>query len=247
MSESKPVTAILEKAASETRNALGDNLVSLVLYGSHARGDATAQSDINLFLVVRDSAVSKLEGLTKVVPGWTKHHVVAPIIFEQEQLARSLDTFALEFLEMAAARRVLAGEDPFAAFTPDWAAVRIELEEEAREKLIQLQRTWLMWGHHDKTLRKILGDTVPGYLAMARGVLHLQRQSVDSIATQAVFDGTIHWPGFDPQVWRRLWETAKGLHIPSTSAVSQLMRDYLQQAQSLVRYIDGLVQTTKLS
>jgi hypothetical protein len=239
------IQTLLAQITTETQAALNGNLVSLVLYGSHARDDAHAKSDVNLFLVVRDSSVPKLEPLAKLVPGWIKRGVTSPVIFEHSQLGRSLDTFALEFLEMAAARRVLAGEDPFANYTPDWEAVRWELEQEAREKTVGLKRQWLAAGGKDKVLRGIIAGTVPGFLAILRGTMHLQQRRLEPISTQDIFNSKITWPGFDPQVWRRLWETAKGLHFPSTSKAEQLMRDYVEQARSLVRHLDGLLTSEK--
>lgn len=237
------IQKLLDQVTRETQVALDGNLVSLLLYGSHARNDATPKSNVNLFLVVRDSHVSKLEPLVKLVPQWVKKGVTAPVIFEQAQLARSLDTFALEFMEMAAARRVLAGEDPFANFTPDWDAVREELEEEAREKTVGLKRRWLASGGKDKLMRITIAETLPGFLAILRGTVHLQQKRLTPIPTQEIFSSGITWPGYDAKVWLQLWKTAKGMHIPSTSQVAQLMKDYVEQARSLVRHLDGLLNT----
>ncbi len=235
------IAKLLEQVTREAQTALNGNLVSLLLYGSHARNDATPKSDVNLFLVVRDSHVSKLEPLAKLVPGWVKKGVTAPVIFEQSQLTRSLDTFALEFMEMAAARRVLAGEDPFAGFTPDWNAVREELEEEAREKTVGLKRRWLASGGKDRLMRMTIAETLPGFLAVLRGTAHLQQKRLTPIPTQEIFENGISWPGYDAKVWIQLWKTAKGLHIPSTSQIQQLMKDYVEQARSLVRHLDSLL------
>ncbi len=234
----KDVKTLLEQVTHETQKALDGNLVSIVLYGSHARGEATPKSDINLFIVVRDSHVRKLEPLLKLVPGWVKQRITAPVIFEQAQFTRSFDTFALEFMEMCSARKVLAGEDPFADFTPDWSAVRRELEEEARQKTVSLKRRWLASGNQDRALRAILVDTVPGYLALLRATLQLQKQNLAPVSTQSVFDSTGAWPGYDAKVWKELWEAAKALHFPPTSRLQQLTRDYLEQARALVRHLD---------
>lgn len=247
MSESKQLEKVLGQVTSDLQNTLGNNLLSLVLYGSQARNDASERSDVNLFLVVRDGSAQSLAPMLKLVPVWAKSGVTAPVIFEQDQLARSLDTFALEFLEMAAARRVLAGDDPFADFAPDWEAVRWELEQEAREKTTALQRRWFAAGGTDKLMRAAIVHTVPGYLAVLRGTMHLQRRNTVPISTREIFQGEIHWPGFNPDVWRKLWETSKGMHFPSTSAVTQLMQDYVEQARALVRYIDSLLTEERIS
>lgn len=241
VNDGRDLDKILGQVTNEAREALGDNLVSFLLYGSQVRGDATPNSDINLFLIVRDCSVPHLAPLQKLVPEWSRHRVTAPVVFEYDQISRSLDTFALEFLEMAASHRMLAGEDPFVNFAPDWEAVRRELEEEAREKTILLQRRWFATGGRDKLMRATVIETVPGYLALLRGTLHVQRQSAKPILTDAIFAGEVHYPNFDPQAWQKLWETSKGLHFPTTSQLTQLLKDYLEQARILVKHIDGLL------
>ncbi len=47
------LTQTLSRFAQDLREELGDELVSLILYGSHARGDARPDSDIDLFVVLR--------------------------------------------------------------------------------------------------------------------------------------------------------------------------------------------------
>jgi hypothetical protein len=44
--------SLAERYAGHLRSALGDRLVSVVLFGSVARGDARASSDIDLLIVV---------------------------------------------------------------------------------------------------------------------------------------------------------------------------------------------------
>jgi len=50
----KMITAILDHLSQESVQRWGANLVSIVLFGSLARGDAHQHSDIDLLLVVRN-------------------------------------------------------------------------------------------------------------------------------------------------------------------------------------------------
>lgn len=68
---------LLERA----RNYYGDNLVTFAVYGSVARGTATAESDIDLLLVVRDLP----QGRTPRIDAFTdnvENPPLAPIRFE---------------------------------------------------------------------------------------------------------------------------------------------------------------------
>lgn len=46
--------AILERFAAQAKEILRDNLVSIILFGSRARGEARPDSDVNLLLAVKD-------------------------------------------------------------------------------------------------------------------------------------------------------------------------------------------------
>lgn len=53
MSESQ-LANILQKLRQEFSRALGDQLENMILFGSQARGQARAESDIDVLVVVRD-------------------------------------------------------------------------------------------------------------------------------------------------------------------------------------------------
>lgn len=60
---------ILKRFADQAKEILQGNLVSLVLFGSRARGEAHADSDVDLLLVVKDlqKASEALDTLDEVV------------------------------------------------------------------------------------------------------------------------------------------------------------------------------------
>ncbi len=60
---------ILERFAAQTKEVLRDNLVSIILFGSRARGEAHADSDVDLLLVVKDlqKASTALDTLDEIV------------------------------------------------------------------------------------------------------------------------------------------------------------------------------------
>lgn len=53
--------SITDRIVEVYKSYLGENLVSIVLFGSQARGDATPKSDYDLFIVARDLPSSWLE------------------------------------------------------------------------------------------------------------------------------------------------------------------------------------------
>jgi predicted nucleotidyltransferase len=55
------VLNLLQEFRDLLRNSIGDNLKFVILYGSQARGDATADSDVDVLVVLRDARTSDRE------------------------------------------------------------------------------------------------------------------------------------------------------------------------------------------
>ncbi len=47
------IMKIIDDFSEDTRQVLKDNLVAQYLFGSHARGEATEESDIDILIVVK--------------------------------------------------------------------------------------------------------------------------------------------------------------------------------------------------
>jgi hypothetical protein len=212
-----------------------------VLYGSHARGDAHERSDINLLVLAHDKSPAKLRQLQKAVAGWSKHRALPPVIFSADQFERGFDAFALEFAEMCAARKILAGSDPFHEFKPDWVSIRTELEQEARRKRIELQRRWLASGGNVKLYPAIVKDTFRGFLTLIRGVRFLENRRLEPISILRVLDGADSWKWYDPNIWKKLRALADDApDRPKDGEWSDLMDGYLLQSFALVRHLDEM-------
>jgi predicted nucleotidyltransferase len=234
------MTHDFDKITREAKEALGDNIVSLVLYGSHARAEATTGSDVNLFLVVRDQRPGALRGLLKIIPQWLKNGITAPVIFREDQLARGLDSFAIEFAEMAAARKVLFGPDPFADFAPDWETVRSELEREARQKQIAITRRWLAAGGDARAVPQILADMVPGCLALLRSTLMLKKRLQSPLTLDIVLEElrTMSW--FKPDLWKKLRAVAKKYEKAPSAELTTMIEEFIGQLSALVSELDSM-------
>ncbi|MEM8526301.1 MAG: nucleotidyltransferase domain-containing protein [Bacteroidota bacterium] len=59
------IQSILEDLKKEFRGLYGDELYNLILFGSHARGEATEDSDIDLLVVLNKSKFLYSEELCK--------------------------------------------------------------------------------------------------------------------------------------------------------------------------------------
>lgn len=164
----------LTRMVRALQEGLGPKLVSVVLYGSAARGDYhKARSDMNLLLVLEDLAVLTLEALTPAVTRWRARGHHAPRLFTQASLAESADVFPIEFLDIRSGRLVLQGDDPFAKIEIRAQNLRLQCERELREKLMRLQEGYVECHARRRDLEWLLTDSYASFVALFRGCLRL--------------------------------------------------------------------------
>jgi predicted nucleotidyltransferase len=130
--------------AKELKQALGTNLVSVILYGSAVRGEyVRARSDLNLMLVFKKLDLEHITKVGKLMRRKVRKQAPQIVFWTEEELKNAWDVFPLEFEDIMANHRCLVGKDPFAKWKIDKKHMRYQLEFELRSKLINVRDTWL--------------------------------------------------------------------------------------------------------
>ncbi len=130
---------------SETLQSLsGENLISLILYGSAVKGEnISQQSDINVMVVFREFTLEKLSFLEKIIRRAQRKAKINPVFWTAEELKSSADVFPVEFLDIKEKYRILYGKDIFSEIQINTKNLRHQLEFEFRSKLLRLRNEWL--------------------------------------------------------------------------------------------------------
>src|SRR5690349_6869815 len=146
----------------------GNNLHSVVLYGSAASADFDPHaSDLNVLCILRDSSFAALQTLAPAVRWWAGQRQPVPLLMTREELERSADVFAIEFLDMRQHYRVLLGEDVLKDLQVPMALHRVQVEYELREKLLLLRKRLLLTGR-ERQLKSLLLESLPSFLTLFR-------------------------------------------------------------------------------
>src|SRR2546425_11117402 len=167
----------LEQLINDLRTAHGDNLASVVLYGSAAAGDHIEQrSDHNLLIALNRITSEDLRLAQAPMREWQDLGQPIPVYFTVAELKDAADVFPIEFLQMEKARKVLYGRDPFELVQISRANLRHQTEYELRTKLIQLRRLYIPASTSIEKLSSLMSDSLASFAALFRAVLTLHGQ-----------------------------------------------------------------------
>jgi predicted nucleotidyltransferase len=240
------VQEALNGLVEDLRATHGANLASVVLYGSVAAGDhIELRSDYNLLIVLNQITPEDLRQAQAPMREWQRLGHPLPVYFTVEELSDAADVFPIEFHQMANARTVLYGRDPFEFVTLSNANLRHQAEYELRSKLIQLRRLYIPASVSIEKLCALMSDSLSSFAALFRAVLMLHGQDAPVSKPDCV-RATARLLELDPTPFERIFEFRASDRRPSSEKqANDLFGAYLLQIERVVEAVDELGKTTQ--
>jgi len=230
----------LETLATSLDQALGADLVSLVLYGSAARGDFSPdRSDINLLLILADASPARLRLIGPAVHAWVKAGHPPPLIFSRQGWRASTDVFPIEIEDMRQAHQVERGQDPFVGLETSPADLRQELEREVLGKLLQLRAEYVASGPHPRALGALLVNSAATFFVLFRAVLRLRGTVVPTTHRELV-KVAAQVTGFDPAAFDWVLERLAGRKVRELEQFDPVAERYLAAIERLAVFVDEM-------
>jgi hypothetical protein len=235
------VQQALNGLVEDLRVTHGDNLACVVLYGSAAAGDhVELQSDYNLLIALNRITPEDLRLAQAPMREWQRLGHPMPVYFTVEELSDASDVFPIEFHQMAKARVVLYGHDPFEFVQLSDANLRHQTEYELRSKLIQLRRLYIPASVSVEKLCDLMRDSLSSFAALFRAVLMLHGYEAP-ISKPEVVRTTTKLLGLDPVPFERIFEFRTSDRLPSSEKeANDLFGAYLFQVEQVVEAVDQL-------
>ena len=158
----------------DLRDTHGENLVSVIMYGSAAAGDfIPRESDYNLLVALERITPHELREAHACMREWRKLGHPVPVYFTVGELRHGADVFPIEFHFMEFARTVLYGKDVLAGLEISDKFLRHQTEYELRSKLIKLRRAYIKVSTSSHGLVQLMAGSMASFAAIFRAVLLL--------------------------------------------------------------------------
>lgn len=235
------VQEALGELVEDLRATHGDNLASVVLYGSAAAGDhVELRSDYNLLIALNRITPEDLRQAQAPMREWQRLGHPLPVYFTVEELSDAADVFPIEFHQMANARVVLYGHDPFEFVTLSDANLRHQTEYELRSKVIQLRRLYIPASVSVEKLCDLMSDSLSSFAALFRAVLLLFGEEAPVSKVEGV-RATARLLKLDPTPFERVFELRNDGKLPSSDKeANDLFSAYMFQIEHVVEAVDEL-------
>src|SRR6266403_3530920 len=226
---------------NDLRTTHGDNLASVVLYGSAAAGDhIELQSDYNLLIALHRITPEDLRQAQAPMREWQRLGHPLPVYFTVEELTDAADVFPIEFHHMANARIVLYGRDPFEFVKLSDENLRHQTEYELRSKLIQLRRLYIPASVSVEKLCDLMSDSLASFAALFRAVLILHGQEAP-VAKPDCVRATAQLLKLDAAPFERIFAFRAGNDLPaSEKEANDIFAAYLEQIDRVIEVVDEL-------
>lgn len=233
------VQEALHGLVDDLRKTHGDNLASIVLYGSAAAGDHhEVRSDYNLLIALNRITPEDLRLAQAPMREWQRLGHPLPVYFTVEELSDAADVFPIEFHQMANARIVLYGHDPFEFVKLSDANLRHQTEYELRSKLIQLRRLYIPASVSVEKLCDLMSDSLSSFAALFRAVLMLYGEDAP-VAKPDCVRATVRLLKLDPAPFERIFEFRSNGDLPSSEKeANDLFGSYMFQIEQVVEAVD---------
>jgi predicted nucleotidyltransferase len=233
---------IFSEFTKDYQEIYGDDLISIILYGSGASGDyIQKRSDLNFLIILTEEGIRVLHRAFKLIAKWHSRRVATPLFMTREYIVTSLDVFPLEFMNIKRHYRLVWGEDPLAGTTIDREQLRLQCEREVKGKLLQLRETYLSSEGRKKDLEMIASQSITAFISIFQGILYLCNREIPDRRGN-VIDQTSEVAGFNEGPFLQLLQIKEGKIRLSSNQMQALIERYIEEVRYLSSWVDTLKQ-----
>ena len=236
MSSKKDPINVASGFAKEMQSAFGEELQSVLLVGSAARGDfIPGKSDVNTLVILTRAGMEWLEKAYPVLKHWRRKSLAVPHFMMPDAVERGLDSYPLEFLDFKSFHKVVLGPDILTDIAIPPQQLRLQIERELRGKLFLLRQAFASEAGNNKHLQAVLKRSVSVFTAVFQGILELGGKPIPADRS-ALFKDAAAFAGFSDRVFLQILEIRDG---KTTKNLRVVFKDLLQEVGRIVPWIDS--------
>lgn len=177
---------IVDALISDYRDAFGDILHSVIMYGSALSHEyVQGKSEVNLLVVLTDTSTEILHKSIEVNKRWLKRGIVIPSFMTPHYIKSSLDSFPVEFVNIQCSYKVLYGDDLIRNLAINRESIRRQCERDLKEMIHYLKTEYLKVSGQ-KIHIKVLELSLERLFPLFRAILVLNDRKIPSSRSEII-------------------------------------------------------------
>jgi hypothetical protein len=229
---------LLATLVEKLTKVYGDQLVSVVLYGSGASGDHQARySDFNILCVLKRVTPRELEVSGETFRWWREQGSPAPLLLTEDEVVSSADCFAIEFRDILASHRLLYGRDLIKSLVLGDTFYRAQVEHELRAKFLRLRQKAAGMLADPDLLRRLLADSISTFCVLFRHALVLTGHRGPATKRETISRARDCF-GIDAGPFERLLDLREERIKPRDIDPTTLLADYMKGISTVIDAVD---------
>ena len=220
------------------KNTYGEELISVVLYGSGASGEFTTRySNVNLLVILKDTSLDNLNKISTLI---TRHkfQMIKPLFFSEGYIKRSIDVFPIEFLDMKENHIVLHGKDVLSSLAIDIKNLRFQCEQELKAKLVNIKDAYLRI-RNKQELKRLLFSSFTSIIHILRNLVRLKGNSPSYLKEDVLKDISKEF-NIDTTNFNKILNAKKKNLILSSEETESLFFALVTDLEKIIDIVDKL-------
>ena len=228
----------LTDLVTKLKDAAGSNLLSVILYGSAAKGEFhEGHSDLNVLCLLETLGREDLSKLHAASAWWIKKGHPAPLYFTLKEIQHSADVFAIELLDIKAAHRVLHGQDVMTTLQVPMDLHRRQVERELWNNTLRLRQHYVRHPSDSRKTLELMTSSISSFAALFRHALMALGEEAPS-TKKGTMDRLGEVLGFDPAPFNTIFEIREGRKHERDVDVQATFGAYLDGVSKVVEEMD---------
>lgn len=230
----------LERFSSQLSDTLGEQLISVILYGGLAKGEyAGRSSNVNIMLVLNSVTVETLDKVASPVRQGKRDFGLAVMALTENDLRRSTDVFPIKFLDMQRHHRVLWGKDVLTDLHIATDHLRLRCEQEIKNLLVRLRGFYLQRAQHSELVESTLTAAISSFLSSLSALLILKTGQAPTDKKAIVAAGAREL-GLDSKPLQETLALKSGEYKPNAAELKQLYGAFMSTVERAADIVDKL-------
>ena len=231
---------IFAQFTGEIRGIFGDDMISVILFGSAVTNDfIPGRSDLNFLVGLTSNGLKKIKVVQKYLRRWQRKNISLPLFLTKEYINASLDSFPIEFLNMQTAYRVISGEDLLKELEISMEDLRLQCERELKGNLLKLRQGFIETASKKRDLKLIISRSMVAFISIFKALLYLREKEIPQKRKDVLFKTCSEF-GINEDLFVRLLSVKNREIKLNREQMERIMNLYIAEIQKISESIDKM-------